>query len=266
MAVLSPGAEPFPVPRYSKAFEVEPSLHAGINAAVLLVAAGHQFDSSVRLQQIGASPPGGAGDGAVPSGVPDGWLSAPRREAELPAGPQGQPGGAAALLGRGLLPGGWHLGQRPGQSHPGLREALQAQRAQLVSGAPSPHPPGAGWLSILGEDWDIAVPRRYLVSVMETFLLYKHFQKSPPVPSARQELADFWLAFLLAACQPFVPSPRCPVRCASGDPPGGWLSPRDGWGGHGVTPASCLRSSSWSSARCCGRPSWRCAAPRRSTP
>lgn len=64
------------------------------------------------------------------------------------------------------------------------------------------------------------MPRRYLVSVMETFLLYKHFQKSPPVPSARQELADFWLAFLLAACQPFVPAPRCPVRWACGGPPG----------------------------------------------
>ncbi|EOA93475.1 Mitogen-activated protein kinase kinase kinase 6, partial [Anas platyrhynchos] len=96
---------------YCKAFEVEPSLHAGINAAVLLVAAGHQFDSFVRLQQI----------------------------------------------------------------------VIQASEKLYKLNAPS---------------W-------YLVSVMETFLLYKHFQKSPPVPSARQELADFWLAFLLAACQPF---------------------------------------------------------------
>uniref|UniRef100_A0A8D0EZQ3 mitogen-activated protein kinase kinase kinase n=1 Tax=Strix occidentalis caurina TaxID=311401 RepID=A0A8D0EZQ3_STROC len=38
---------------YNKAFEVEPSLHAGINAAVLLVAAGHQFETSVQLRQIG---------------------------------------------------------------------------------------------------------------------------------------------------------------------------------------------------------------------
>lgn len=47
---------------------------------------------------------------------------------------------------------------------------------------------------------------------METFLLYKHFQRSPQVPSTRQELADFWLGFLLEACQPFVAAPRCPVR------------------------------------------------------
>lgn len=55
-------------------------------------------------------------------------------------------------------------------------------------------------------------PRRYLVSVMETFLLYKHFQRSPQVPSAQQELADFWLGFLLEACQPFAAMTHCPVR------------------------------------------------------
>lgn len=43
--------------RYSKAFELEPSLHAGINAAVLLVASGHRSDTSLRLQQIGAPRP-----------------------------------------------------------------------------------------------------------------------------------------------------------------------------------------------------------------
>lgn len=55
-------------------------------------------------------------------------------------------------------------------------------------------------------------PHRYLVSVMETFLLYKHFQRTPQVPSARQELADFWLGFLLEACQPFAATSHCPVR------------------------------------------------------
>uniref|UniRef100_A0A8C3RTX3 mitogen-activated protein kinase kinase kinase n=1 Tax=Chelydra serpentina TaxID=8475 RepID=A0A8C3RTX3_CHESE len=36
-----------------KAFDTEPSLHAGINSAVLLMAAGHQFETSVQLRQIG---------------------------------------------------------------------------------------------------------------------------------------------------------------------------------------------------------------------
>uniref|UniRef100_A0A8C3GFI1 mitogen-activated protein kinase kinase kinase n=1 Tax=Cairina moschata TaxID=8855 RepID=A0A8C3GFI1_CAIMO len=142
---------------YSKAFEVEPSLHAGINAAVLLVAAGHQFDSSVRLQQIGVK------------------LSCL----------QGRKGSLEEL--RHYWDVGFCLGA--GILANDLGKVIQASEKLYKLNAPS---------------W-------YLVSVMETFLLYKHFQKSPPVPSARQELADFWLAFLLASCQPFVPAPRCPV-------------------------------------------------------
>nr|XP_013810289.1 PREDICTED: mitogen-activated protein kinase kinase kinase 6-like [Apteryx mantelli mantelli] len=38
---------------YSKAFDVEPSLHSGINSAVLLMAAGHRFETSAQLRQIG---------------------------------------------------------------------------------------------------------------------------------------------------------------------------------------------------------------------
>ncbi|XP_035418204.1 mitogen-activated protein kinase kinase kinase 6, partial [Cygnus atratus] len=142
---------------YSKAFEVEPSLHAGINAAVLLVAAGHQFESSVRLQQIGVK------------------LSCL----------QGRKGSLEEL--RHYWDVGFCLGT--GILANDLSKVIQASEKLYKLNAPS---------------W-------YLVSVMETFLLYKHFQKSPPVPSARQELADFWLAFLLAACQPFVPAPHCPV-------------------------------------------------------
>ncbi|NXY00169.1 M3K6 kinase, partial [Centropus bengalensis] len=142
---------------YSKAFEVEPSLHAGINAAVLLVAAGHQFETSVELQQIGVK------------------LSCL----------QGRKGSLEELcyywdvgfcLGIGILAND-------------LSKVIQASEKLYKLNAP-------GW---------------YLVSVMETFLLYKHFQRSPQVPSARQELADFWLGFLLEACQPFAATPRCPV-------------------------------------------------------
>lgn len=39
--------------RYSKAFQMEPSLHSGINTVVLLMAAGHEFDSSIELRKIG---------------------------------------------------------------------------------------------------------------------------------------------------------------------------------------------------------------------
>uniref|UniRef100_A0A8C5BU73 Protein kinase domain-containing protein n=1 Tax=Gadus morhua TaxID=8049 RepID=A0A8C5BU73_GADMO len=39
---------------YGKAFEVEPSLHSGIHNVVLLMAAGHEFDTSIELRKIGA--------------------------------------------------------------------------------------------------------------------------------------------------------------------------------------------------------------------
>ncbi|NWS62883.1 M3K6 kinase, partial [Chunga burmeisteri] len=142
---------------YSKAFEVEPSLHAGINAAVLLVAAGHQFETSVQLQQIGVK------------------LSCLQ-------GRKGSPGELRYYWDVGFCLGAGILAND-------LSKVIQASEKLYKLNAP-------GW---------------YLVSVMETFLLYKHFQRSPQVPSARQELADFWLGFLLEACQPFVAAPRCPV-------------------------------------------------------
>ncbi|XP_059686650.1 mitogen-activated protein kinase kinase kinase 6 [Gavia stellata] len=142
---------------YSKAFEVEPSLHAGINAAVLLVAAGHRFETSVQLRQIGVK------------------LSCLQ-------GRKGSPGELRYYWDVGFCLGAGILAND-------LSKVIQASEKLYKLNAP-------GW---------------YLVSVMDTFLLYKHFQRSPQVPSARQELADFWLGFLLQACQPFVAAPRCPV-------------------------------------------------------
>ena len=40
--------------RYGRAFETEPTLHSGINNVVLLMAAGHEFDTSIELRKIGA--------------------------------------------------------------------------------------------------------------------------------------------------------------------------------------------------------------------
>ncbi|KAM6370920.1 LOW QUALITY PROTEIN: mitogen-activated protein kinase kinase kinase 6 [Pluvialis apricaria] len=142
---------------YSKAFEVEPSLHAGINAAVLLVAAGHQFETSVQLQQIGVKLSCLQGRKGSPEELRYYW-------------------DVGFCLGAGILAND-------------LNKVIQASEKLYKLNAP-------GW---------------YLVSVMETFLLYKHFQRSPQVPSARQELADFWLGFLLEACQPFVAAPHCSV-------------------------------------------------------
>lgn len=40
--------------RYGKAFETEPTLHSGINVVVLLMAAGHEFETSIEIRKIGA--------------------------------------------------------------------------------------------------------------------------------------------------------------------------------------------------------------------
>lgn len=39
--------------RFKKAFESEPTLQSGINYAVLLLAAGYQFESSFELRKVG---------------------------------------------------------------------------------------------------------------------------------------------------------------------------------------------------------------------
>lgn len=39
--------------RFKKGFESEPTLHSGINYAVLLLAAGQQFDTSFELRKVG---------------------------------------------------------------------------------------------------------------------------------------------------------------------------------------------------------------------
>ncbi|TMS12539.1 Mitogen-activated protein kinase kinase kinase 5 [Larimichthys crocea] len=43
----------FALNRFKKGFESEPTLHSGINYAVLLLAAGHQFDTSFELRKVG---------------------------------------------------------------------------------------------------------------------------------------------------------------------------------------------------------------------
>ncbi|XP_030637021.1 mitogen-activated protein kinase kinase kinase 5 [Chanos chanos] len=40
---------------YGKAFENEPTLHSGINSVVLLMAAGHEYDTSIELRKIGVT-------------------------------------------------------------------------------------------------------------------------------------------------------------------------------------------------------------------
>lgn len=57
---------------------------------------------------------------------------------------------------------------------------------------------------------------RYLVSVMETFLLYQHFRPTPEPSGGPLLRAYFWLHFLLQSCQPFKKAPPQEDQCLVG--------------------------------------------------
>jgi mitogen-activated protein kinase kinase kinase 5 len=53
---------------------------------------------------------------------------------------------------------------------------------------------------------------RYLKSIVETILIYKHFVKlTPEQPVAKEELVDFWMDFLVEATKTDVTVVRFPV-------------------------------------------------------
>uniref|UniRef100_F6ZG40 mitogen-activated protein kinase kinase kinase n=1 Tax=Monodelphis domestica TaxID=13616 RepID=F6ZG40_MONDO len=142
---------------YRQAFETEPSLHSGINAAVLLLAAGHQFENSDELRQIGLK--------------------------------------LGCLLGRKgsveKMQYYWDVGFYLG--------------AQILANDPTQVALAAEQL------YQLNAPLWYLASVMETFLLYRHFSPAPQPSGPTGQRALFWLAFLLQSCQPFAATDECPV-------------------------------------------------------
>ncbi|XP_067399389.1 mitogen-activated protein kinase kinase kinase 6 [Emydura macquarii macquarii] len=142
---------------YSKAFDTEPSLHSGILSAVLLMAAGHQFETSVQLRQIGV-------------------------KLSCLLGHKGSVEKMQHYWDVGFYLGAWILAND-------LSKVIRASEKLYMLNAPV---------------W-------YLASVMETYLLYKHFKTCPEIKTPKQELADFWMGFLLGSCQPFVSMERCPV-------------------------------------------------------
>ncbi|XP_042544372.1 mitogen-activated protein kinase kinase kinase 6 [Dipodomys spectabilis] len=134
---------------YRKAFEVEPSLHSGINAAVLLIAAGQHFEDSEELQLIG---------------MKLGCLLARK--------------GCVEKM-QYYWDVGFYLGAQILANDP-IQVVLAAEQLYKLN-----------------------APIWYLVSVMETFLLYQHFRPTPEPSGGTLLHAHFWLHFLLQSCQPF---------------------------------------------------------------
>ncbi|XP_011355997.1 mitogen-activated protein kinase kinase kinase 6 isoform X1 [Pteropus vampyrus] len=132
---------------YRKAFDVEPSLHSGINAAVLLIAAGQCFEDSDELQLIG---------------MKLGCLLARKGCVEK-------------------MQYYWDVGFYLG--------------AQILVNDPTQVALAAEQL------YKLNAPIWYLVSVMETFLLYQHFRPMPEPLEGPPRRAHFWLHFLLQSYQ-----------------------------------------------------------------
>ncbi|XP_058892021.1 mitogen-activated protein kinase kinase kinase 6 [Kogia breviceps] len=133
---------------YCKAFDVEPSLHSGINAAVLLIAAGQRFEDSEELQLIG---------------MKLGCLLARKGCVEK-------------------MQYYWDVGFYLGA------QILVNDLTQVALAAE--------------QLYKLNAPIWYLLSVMETFLLYQHFRPTLEHPGETPHHAHFWLHFLLQSCQP----------------------------------------------------------------
>ncbi|XP_048842519.1 mitogen-activated protein kinase kinase kinase 5 isoform X1 [Brienomyrus brachyistius] len=143
---------------FKRGFESEPTLHSGINYAVLLLAAGHQFDTSFELRKVGVK--------------------------------------LSSLLGKkgslDKLQSYWDVGFFLGAS------ILANDHTRVIHASE--------------KLFKLKAPVWYLRSLVETILIYQHFNKTPAEQqSPKQELVEFWMDFLVEATQQEVSSVRFPV-------------------------------------------------------
>uniref|UniRef100_A0A8C3VA35 mitogen-activated protein kinase kinase kinase n=1 Tax=Catharus ustulatus TaxID=91951 RepID=A0A8C3VA35_CATUS len=143
---------------FKKAFESEPTLPAGINYAVLLLAAGHCFDTSFELRKVGVK--------------------------------------ISSLLGKKgsleKLQSYWEVGSFLGASMLANDHIRVIQASEKL--------------------FKLKAPAWYLKSIVETILIYQHFKKlAPEQHTAKQELVDFWMDFLVEATKTDVTVVRFPV-------------------------------------------------------
>ncbi|KAK7807093.1 hypothetical protein U0070_007393 [Myodes glareolus] len=202
---------------YRKAFDVEPSLHSGINAAVLLIAAGQQFEDSEELQLIGSRE---GKERTLDSKkrwhvfVMDLFITTPKALGAFESHVLPKPthysvthtwdflAPAPTLTGVHTAPPGMKLGCLLARK--GCVAKMQYYwdvgfylGAQILVNDPIKVVRAAEQL------YKLNAPIWYLVSVMETFLLYQHFRPTPEPSGGPLLRAHFWLHFLLQSCQPF---------------------------------------------------------------
>ncbi|GAB1294957.1 Mitogen-activated protein kinase kinase kinase 5 [Apodemus speciosus] len=161
---------------FKKAFESEPTLQSGINYAVLLLAAGHQFESSFELRKswVSLRSPGCPGTHSVDqAGVKLSSLLGKKGNLEK-------------------LQSYWEVGFFLGAS------VLANDHLRVIQASE--------------KLFRLKTPAWYLKSIVETILIYKHFVKlTAEQPTAKQELVDFWMDFLVEATKTDVTVVRFPV-------------------------------------------------------
>uniref|UniRef100_A0A8C9SLD1 mitogen-activated protein kinase kinase kinase n=1 Tax=Scleropages formosus TaxID=113540 RepID=A0A8C9SLD1_SCLFO len=59
----------------------------------------------------------------------------------------------------------------------------------------------------------LKAPMWFVASIMETYILYQHFAKTPIVKHPKEETVNFWMELMLQACKPTVSTAQWPVRC-----------------------------------------------------
>ncbi|XP_034017610.1 mitogen-activated protein kinase kinase kinase 5 isoform X2 [Thalassophryne amazonica] len=143
---------------FKRGFESEPTLHSGINYAVLLLAAGYQFETSFELRKVGVK--------------------------------------LSSLLGKkgslDKLQSYWDVGFFLGASILACDNTRVIQASEKL--------------------FKLKAPIWYLRSLVETILIYQHFNKpGTEQPAPKQELVDFWMDFLVEATKKDVSSLRFPV-------------------------------------------------------
>ncbi|OXB68432.1 hypothetical protein ASZ78_010053 [Callipepla squamata] len=170
---------------FKKAFESEPTLQSGINYAVLLLAAGHCFDTSFELRkdlrQINEHRCWKKASG---SSVPSAW-DLVYKGVKI-----------SSLLGKKgsleKLQSYWEVGSFLAASMLANDHIRVIQASEKL--------------------FKLKAPAWYLKSIVDTILIYQHFKKlNPEQHTAKQELVDFWMDFLVEATKTDVSVVRFPV-------------------------------------------------------
>ncbi|XP_029475364.1 mitogen-activated protein kinase kinase kinase 6 isoform X2 [Rhinatrema bivittatum] len=197
---------------YGKAFDVEPTLHSGINFAVLLMAAGHRFESSAQLRKIGVKLSCLLGRKGSLEKMEYYWDVGFYLGAGILANDHSKVIRASERLYKLNAPA-WYLVSV-------METFLMFKHFKSDPGAASPHTvtPDETAPSTMVHESPVSGQRSSLLTAAERASPAaagpergSFFSAPPESTLPKQQLFDFWMAFLMESCQPFISTESCPV-------------------------------------------------------